>query len=254
MSQAFALHSDTVVAIFAKYPTPGKVKTRLSHAPVPGLGQLSLDACATLYEAFLQDYIHRFATDLQDLQGCFCLRPGPHTEAFSETYGQGPLSVLEEPGYDGRRAQSIGEAMSFTIRYLLDQGAAKVIILGSDLPHLPGHLLREARQELEQHPLVLGDDGGGCYLVAGAAPPFVLEQDITWSQNTDFAEICERQRALGESVGILSAQVEDLDQPQALARLLIALQSSPSLVQEIPHTAALLKCWQREGLPTPTNT
>ena len=234
---------DTAVAIFAKLPIAGKVKTRLTEDEIPGWGKVSLQQAATLYTAFLQDYVSRFAyTDLS-LDAFFCVRPGTPFAAFQELVGR-EIAVVEEPMFQGKRAQSIGEAMSFTIKHFLAQGYQKVIILGSDLPHLPESMLLEAQRLLDEHPLVFGDDGGGCYLVSASCEPVVLESPkITWSVGQDFQQLCALQTKLGNTVGVLSEVWVDIDRASNLQDFCQLLLQRDDLRGSVPATSAVLERW-----------
>lgn len=239
--------SRVVVVIFAKYPEPGLVKTRLAQSEKSGeSGEfgLSVEQASWLYRAFLQDYVTRFAQMTAVWQIFFCLRSATQYDAFCREIGQDKIQVILEPEWQGRAAHSIGEAMSFTIRDCLSRGWDKAIILGSDLPHLPLSLIEEAVALLDIHPLVLGNDGGGCYLVAASDTPTVLEDpSIVWSQGTDFAAICQTQQTMGRSVGILSQICRDIDRLEDLRGLCRDLQEGLVFPESLPHTVALLRDW-----------
>ncbi len=235
---------DTLVAIFAKYPQPSWVKTRMTQGHIPGWGALSEVQSAELYRAFLLDYVHNFSQAQLPYDAVFCLRPGPHLERFELEIAQGRMNVVLEPSWNGKSASSIGEAMGFTIRHFLQNGYAKCIILGSDLPHLDPSLIEEAITLLDQHVLVLGNDGGGCYLVSASDDPTSLvDPSITWSVGTDFKKLCKLEEAAGRSVGVLSQEVEDLDTAEDLARFLQTINHDTQLQQRVPHTLQTLKSW-----------
>ncbi|MBK05012.1 MAG: hypothetical protein CL920_31820 [Deltaproteobacteria bacterium] len=237
---------DTALVLFAKYPEPGKVKTRLKQGRVPPLGVLDDEQCASLYRAFLLDYVRRLrgTDDVLGVTPFFCLRPGASIETFQESFGQGAIEVIEEPTFEGQRASDIGEAMSFTIRHFLGAGFRRVLILGTDLPHLPLSVLTEARALLLKHPLVIGDDGGGCYLVGASAPPVVLEGGlIRWSQGEDFQAIQRAQAERGETVGLLSEVLQDVDTADDLVRFVDMLRAQEALRREVTETVAVLERW-----------
>jgi len=235
---------NTAVVIFAKYPKAGYSKTRLTKSTVPELGPITPEQSAELYHAFLQDYIHRFQQEVLDCETFFCVRPGPDFSLFEQTYATSNIQVVEEPTHQGQRAADIGQAMSFTIRHFLTLGYQKVIILGSDLPHFPTEIIREAQKKLDAAPLVLGNDGGGCYLVSASEPPTLFEQGlIVWSQGEDFATICRLQKERGKEVGVLERELQDIDTPEDLHKLILQLQMETSLQKDIPHTSQILHHW-----------
>lgn len=233
--------TEKQIVIFAKRPQAGKAKTRLSKEPSRYLGSISLESGAKIYQAFLDDYGRRFSQDSTPGEAIFCLPDRPESHIRSRLCAH-PLAILIEPKNDGCKAKSIGEAMSFTIRHLLKQGAKKVIVLGSDLPHMPFPFIAEAIKLLDSHPLVLGNDGGGCYLVAASEVPLVLEDpSIDWSVGRDFGQIVERQKAEGRSVGILTDSIDDIDRAADLDALIERLQNEAGLRREIPATVKILR-------------
>ncbi len=235
---------DTAVAIFAKFPESGRVKTRLTEAEIPGWGSISPEQASQLYRAFLQDYARRFSAKELLLDAFFCVRPGTDVQSFQKELCGPELGVVEEPTFRGHRATSIGEAMSFTIKHFLSSGYKKVIILGSDLPHLPKQVLSEAQHLLGEHPLVLGNDGGGCYLVGASSPPSVLEDSsVVWSKGQDFHMLCKLQKEQGLSVGILSEIWADIDRAEDLVSLCEDLRTDPLLSQRIRSTKKILEKW-----------
>lgn len=239
---------DTAIAVFAKYPVVGRVKTRLAGASIPGIGTLTLEHTAQLYRAFLCDYIHRHTTewsvDIPSAQLLFCIRPNPWYAHFEREFGSSSFPVFQEPTYQGHAAADIGQAMGFTIRYLLHLGFRKAIILSSDLPHIPTSAISETIEALESYPLVLGHDGGGCYTVAASEPTEILEdQTIVWSQNTDFDAICKAQTQVGKTFYRLSQDIADIDEGKALTQLLTQLKHDPALRQHLPHTHRLIEQW-----------
>lgn len=238
------MQADTLVAIFAKYPEPGRVKTRMTQGTLPGWGSLSEAQAAELYRAFLSDYLQNFSQPNLPFDAVFCLRPGPRFESFQSEVAQHRMTVVEEPTWEGQRATSIGEAMGFTLRHFLQKGYKKCIILGSDLPHLELSLLAEAIDLLDHHTLVLGNDGGGCYLVAASDDPVsLLDPSITWSVGSDFQALCELEEAAGRSAGVLSRELQDLDTVEDLSRFLRAIHQDTPLQQRVPHTLQVLEGW-----------
>jgi uncharacterized protein len=234
------MRATNVLVIFAKRPVAGRVKTRLARGELPGFGPLSLEQAARIYEAFLVDYSRRFSA-LEGISALFCVPSRDADEALGPLCA-GALPCFAEPCWDGRAASDIGESIAFTMRALLDQGAEKVVILGSDLPCLPLGAVAAALALLDDHPLALGDDGGGCYLVAASAPPEALEGGrIRWSEGRDFAAIVAAQRELGKTVGILEEIYEDIDGPAQLGRLIDRLRVEPALRRELSATCACLR-------------
>lgn len=231
-----------LVVIFAKRPVPGRVKTRLAEGVVEGLGALTTDHTARLYRAFLSDYARRFQDLGPGRRAVFCVR-ATEAEAFAREGLSGALGVLPEPRWRDRPAASIGEALAAALQSGLDQGAERVVALGSDLPHLPLDVLDETFSLLKEHPLVLGNDGGGCYVIAATGSAELLaDPRIVWSKGEDYARLIELQaeRDPSRPAGLLDRIVEDIDRPEELARLLVRLEDEPELAAAIPATVACL--------------
>lgn len=211
---------------------------------MPGFGSLDHQQAAALYGAFLEDYDLRFRNLPAPFSAAFCVRhPRSEEERRARRVFFGGLSLpwIQEPLYQGRTAQDIGQAMAYSIRHQLDNGASSVLVLGSDLPHLPLGVLEQSQALLEEHALVLGNDGGGCYLVGANEPAEVLEQgDISWSQGDDLEAIKEKQRKRSLTVGILPEIIEDIDSPAALGRLIDTIRSQDNIRRRLPTTCQTL--------------
>ena len=86
-----------VLILFARYPHPGKVKTRLSN-PQTSLITLSPTEACLLYKEFLRDLINRFC-QCSDFD--LVVRVGGATveelEGFRQTYGLAPQQILAMP-------------------------------------------------------------------------------------------------------------------------------------------------------------
>lgn len=97
---------------------------------------------------------------------------------------------------------------------------------------------------LDSHRLVLGNDGGGCFLVGASSDPISLvDSSVVWSQGKDFHQLCELEKHAGHSVGVLSQTVEDLDTPSDLLRFLELAHSTDSYHNIVPNTLSVLKKW-----------
>jgi len=109
----------------AKYPVAGRVKTRLA-------AELGDDAACALQRAFLLDLAER-------------LRALPYAVTWAFWPPSAPFATLIG---DGRcRPQSgkdLGERMAAAIEAELAEGAAPVVVLGADVPHVDLACVRQA--------------------------------------------------------------------------------------------------------------
>lgn len=161
------------IAIFARWPEPGKAKTRL----IPALGA---EGAAKLYARLLELTVREArASGLP-----FHLRiTGDNPARFRDWLGD-DLDV---------RDQGIGD---------LGDKLARVptpgLMIGSDCPGLTAALLREAADALATHEAVIGPaDDGGYWLLGLRDPCRDLFTDMAWSTPQVFPETMRRLDALG---------------------------------------------------------
>jgi hypothetical protein len=187
------------IAVFAKWPEPGHVKTRLSPAlPAP-------HAC-DLYRAMLEDALAAAQTGAD--------------EAFiywadSGSAGEAPAIP---PGIRARpqRGPELGARLEHAFEELLLADHDRALIIGADCPALDPAILEQAYAALERHDLALGPTRDGGYYLVGlrrAAPP--LFRDIAWSTERVFGQTVERARAMGLAVKTLP-ELTDLDTAEDL--------------------------------------
>lgn len=233
MSQPYATGAlegppSRVLAIMAKYPVPGTVKTRL--AATIGAAQ-----AADLYRAFLRDLAVRFtrAAQRDGYRLVWAQAPGPGD--LREVVG-GSARLLPQRGDD------FAERLYHVAADLGAAGFQRVVVISSDSPHLPGAWVRAAFSALDRSPAVLGPaDDGGYYLVGvrPAPTPPDLFRGIRMSTAQVFAETLARAAALAIRVELLPATF-DVDEAADLQRLARALaQGSPAAAS--PHTRAALR-------------
>jgi glycosyltransferase A (GT-A) superfamily protein (DUF2064 family) len=76
----------------------------------------------------------------------------------------------------------MGERLRNALDFAKQRGASRPILIGSDSPTLPPHLLSMAHRALGTHDVVLGPAiDGGYYLVGLSKPAPALFRDIDWS-------------------------------------------------------------------------
>jgi rSAM/selenodomain-associated transferase 1 len=151
-----------VLGVFAKWPEPGRVKTRLGLPP---------DQAAAVAFAFLRDTLDRFAHPPRTRR--LVLTSPPSTDFASLL----PPGWDQEPQADGDLGARLA---TFFHKHL--PGDSSVIALGTDSPTLPIEYVETAFALLEQPGVVLGPaTDGGYYLVGvrGDLPP--LFAGIDWS-------------------------------------------------------------------------
>ncbi len=191
----------TRVAIFTRYPLPGRAKTRL----IPALG----------------------ATGAARLQR----RLTERTVAEMDRLGAGVDVEVRFEGGDERRmrrwlgsrsrrfvrqgAGDLGAKMRRALEAAFWEGCGKAVIVGSDCPALSAEHVRKALRALDRHDLVLGPSGDGGYWLIGVARPIDVFRGVPWGTSRVLSRTLEQAGEQGLSVTRLET-LEDIDSPADL--------------------------------------
>lgn len=170
--------------IFAKYPEPGAVKTRM----VP---PLSPDEAAALHRASLLTICER----VHWLNQYEIIVVGTPDERVIDLSRLVADTVTEcRPQGDG----DLGQRLASATDRALGDGADGVILLGADSPTLPARVLADAATNLIRHDAVLGPtDDGGYYLLGLRQPQPALFERIDWGGAHVADQTRERATAAG---------------------------------------------------------
>jgi hypothetical protein len=195
------------VCIFAKYPRPGEVKTRLRPA-------LTHAECAALYERLTAQTVARLRA-IPGVDAYIAHAPDSSGEAHAYFRAFG-LPVFAQEGAD------VGERMARAFARLFAEGYARTVLVGTDIPDMGPEFIERALAQLGPHDAVFGPAAdGGYYLVAlGADAPAAwpgLFRQIPWSTPATLRTTMARASELGFSVAVLDV-LHDLDRPEDLAR------------------------------------
>jgi uncharacterized protein len=238
------------IAVMAKAPRPGLVKTRL----VP---PLTPEAAGLLSRSFLRDITEniRLAARTTPLAGYIAYAPAGFEALFDGLLAPGTRLVLADgAGPMPPRVQGFGRALLHAARALFAHGHRAVALLNSDSPTLPTALLSEMGEALDApgDRVVLGPAEDGGYYVLGMKGPHVhLFEDIAWSTAAVAEETRRRARALRLDVVELAAWY-DVDDGASLRRLLREVSSPPPKGALAPYaapaTAACLARLHLDGL------
>ena len=218
------------VAIMAKAPRPGAVKTRLC----PPL--LAAEAAA-LYRCFLLDKI----AAVQALSG---VRP---MVAYTPDEAQAEFAVLA-PDFAlvPQRGPDLGARLHTTLASLLAAGHPGAIAVDSDTPTLPREFLQQAVDCLTGPgpDVVLGPtEDGGYYLIGVRAANRELFDDMPWSTSA-VLEITLRRAAAAGLQTVCTPAWFDVDTPDDLRRLRTVLDGGRSAA-EAGETARFLTSLRR---------
>jgi len=201
------------VAIVAKAPRSGAVKTRLCPPLRPR-------EAAALARCFLRDKIAQ-------VRGLTGVTP---VVAFTPA-GERPLFQRLAPGFTliPQRGPDLGSRLRSLLATLLRRGHRAALAIDTDTPTLPPTLLQRAIDLTASGDvdLVLGPaEDGGYYLIGVRADHPALFHAIPWSTPSVLETTLARARAAGLRSARLSAWF-DVDTPEDLARLRAALRDTP---------------------------
>ena len=191
------------IAVFARRPEPGRVKTRLSPA-------LPADLACELYAAMLDDTFETVRLAQADSRTVFWA-DFPDTE-------RSPAGFY----WHAQKGAELGARLADAFDTVLVDGAHAVTI-GSDCPGLSPAVLERALAALDRADLVLGPaTDGGYWLIGLRRPAPMLFTEMEWSTDSVFSQTLARAAEAGLSVETLPF-LDDLDTPADLARLVSAV-------------------------------
>jgi rSAM/selenodomain-associated transferase 1 len=213
--------SENALVFMAKWPEPGRAKTRLTPPLTP-------DEAAMLARCFLLDTLIRAAMSSADRLVAFA--PKGAASDFRALLGPDVgLLPAETPDF--------GVALRLAQATALALGYQRVALVASDLPHLPPSRYDEAFTALDRADVALGPCGdGGYYLLAAKRETPALFQGVAWSTEAVHVQTLCRAAAAALSVAALPS-CDDIDTATELFRLADTLRSEP----DARHTRAYLE-------------
>jgi uncharacterized protein len=197
------------LAVMAKAPRPGKVKTRLSPP-------LTSEQASELNICFLRDTTENIQqiTEAGNSAGIVVYTPVGDEAAFDGILPAG-FQLL------GQRGDGFGERLFHACEDLFACRFSAVCLIDSDSPTMPQDALLQAvtRLSLPGDRLVLGgSDDGGYYLIGVKQAHQRLFERIDWSTERVLAQTLERAREIGLRAELLPTWY-DVDDGATLERL-----------------------------------
>lgn len=182
------------VGVFAKAPTPGRVKTRLAA----DVG----DARATeIYRTLGRSTVDGLRGEAWHLV-VYVAPPDP--EAFDAVRAWLGDDVELRPQSDG----DLGRKMARALEELLEE-AHEALVVGTDIPGIDAEVVDGALSSLEDHDLVVGPaTDGGYYLIGMSEPRPNLFHDMAWSTDAVLSETLRRADAQNLRVALLEPRTD----------------------------------------------
>jgi uncharacterized protein len=235
--------AQCALAVMAKAPHPGKVKTRLAPP-------LTLDQSAAINICFLQDTTENIATVAASGQAAGVISYTPiGDEALFDNLLPANFALVPQ------RGDSFGERLHATAEDLLTCGYGSVCLIDSDSPTAPAAVFEQAITELARpgDRVVLGPaHDGGYYLIGLKRTHPELFANITWSTSTVFAETIAAAKAANLEAVILPLWYDVDDAPTLDILTAELLHNIPPPFTTISgykaeHTRNFLRKLGREG-------
>jgi hypothetical protein len=166
--------TEKCVILFVKCPKSGQVKTRLNP-------EITEEQSAHLYTEFIRDTIDTLHNLNLPVEIFINQIPGD---------GCKDLDFLQQE-FHLQFGNNLGERMKNAFLEVFSAGFTKAIIIGSDLPDLPGSELIEAFQALQVKDAVIGPSQDGGYYLLGFRQNTLLHSvfyDIPWSTGSVYRD------------------------------------------------------------------
>jgi len=187
----------TAIVVMVKYPQAGTVKTRLGN-------QIGMKKACELYRQFVRTLVDTCRSTGFDT--VICCHPDHPVSDYRKWLGTG-FQYMVQKGPD------LGQKMRDAFEQAFALGYDRVVLTGSDLPHLAAATLEQAAQSTQTCDVVIGPAlDGGYYLVAMTPDRFFPDMfdEIPWSTPDVLGMTLEKIAAARRKPGLL-AVMRDID-------------------------------------------
>lgn len=189
--------------VFARYPRPGSVKTRLAESIGDGPAAQFYKYCA---EHLFDELRH--------------LPESTHTYVYVADSSEMHLMRQWIGDQFTLRSQcdgDLGERMHRAFTEVFGEGITKAVVVGTDIPDLTADHILQSLRLLENHDVVLGPALDGGYYLLGMKSPHRLFEDVEWGTTT----VAHATRQIIFKRGLSLTQLEmleDVDTEEAYRR------------------------------------
>jgi len=188
------------ILLFARYPVPGKAKTRL----IPEIGE----ATAARVHRRMTEHAAAAVRACGDVEATVCFT-GARRKDFRAWLGPAFRYHRQSSGGLGERLRSAFEAA-------FGKGAEMVLAAGSDAPDMTAAVLRQALEALFDHDAVIGPAAdGGYYLIGMRRPLPEVFRSIDWGTDRVYSQTAASFMRHGLSFAELGV-LNDIDRPEDL--------------------------------------
>lgn len=192
--------------VFVRYPTKGKVKTRLASS----IGE---NKTTSIYKILAENVIKNFAKVKNTNKYVFY---SDESEKILIKKWLGKKFI-----FSTQEGDNLGERMKNSFEKVFSHGANKVIIIGTDIPDLTTEVINNAILKLEHVDVVIGpSDDGGYYLLGMKKYFSEFFENINYSTNEVFSKTINKIDMLGLTFETLPL-LQDIDTKGDLEKWLI---------------------------------
>ena len=208
---------DASIILFLKYPTEGKVKTRLAktigNKKAALIYKIMAENAIQSVEKFTRTYKYIFYTEKNDMQ------------LVNDWIKKKYFYALQD-------GNDLGERMKNAFRQVFAHGSKKAIVLGTDIPDISKEIINEAIMELDKYDLVVGPSpDGGFYLLGMKKYYHFLFEDIIYSTSSVFEKTINRAKRHSLTFKLLKP-LSDIDTEDELIEWL-SVNKNSKLKKEI---------------------
>jgi rSAM/selenodomain-associated transferase 1 len=193
------------LAVFAKAPRLGKVKTRLCPP-------LSAEQALELHRALVEDTLDRLQkVSRPDIEHWIYI-----SEALNDPED---LTIPSDWAQQIQQGEDLGERLENAFRTAFEDGVERLVVLGTDSPTVPINCIYEAFDELTRYDAVIGPSLDGGYYLIGCSQ-FIPEifQGVSWGKVTVLRETTDALQRMQKSFNYL-IDWYDVDTDEDLMRL-----------------------------------
>jgi len=210
--------------LFVRAPQIGAVKTRLGK-------RLDPDTVLQLYRCFAKDVIETVKENADRLRICYY--PSNQRASVMDWLG-------EAFDYFPQTGEDLGERMANAFTEAFEDGCSHAVLIGSDIPDLPGTVIEEAFSALAQGLAVIGPaKDGGYYLIGFSRDTFhpSVFANMVWGKEDVFIQTLSAFEKTAQSPHVV-AKWQDIDEYSDLLDLVDRCRSLPDAAN---HTLRYLK-------------